>query len=119
MAKKRKKEEPESYEWVPPEFNEKEFLENDIRVTKGLMWSTILAIVFGALDFAAGSVSLWLGGIVYLAGAVLMIKVFPKVPLFSMGGEKAEKKNLAGNLALFMLLSLGIWILFMNPPFSS
>ena len=38
MAKKRKKgEKAETYEWVPPEFNEEEFLKKDLRSTKSLI----------------------------------------------------------------------------------
>lgn len=118
MAKKRKKvETEETYEWVPPEFNEKEFLEKDLRSTKSLMVTAALAILFGILAFGLGTL---LGGLqlaailVLFAGAAALRNIYP---FLGIKESDVDKKILAGNIALFIMLSLGVWIMLMNEPF--
>ena len=120
MAKKKRKgEKEETYEWVPPEFDEKAFLEKDIVVTKSMMITAVLAVVFGALAFLVGSAAGNLVGFVaYIIGAVIVVRALPLLPVFKIKKEDIDKKALAGNVALYVLLALGVWILLMNPPFS-
>lgn len=120
MAKKKRKDEKEeTYEWVPPEFDERAFLEKDIVVTKSLMITALLAIAFGILAFAVGDAAGSLVGfLVYIAGAIVVIRGLPKLPFLKIKEEDIDKKTLAGNVALYVLLALGVWILLMNPPFS-
>jgi uncharacterized membrane-anchored protein len=120
MAKKRKKEEKEeTYEWVPPEFNEKEFLEKDLRSTKSLMVTAVLAVLFGILAFGLGTLlgDLQLAAILLLfVGAASLKRIYP---LLGIKESDIDKKVLAGNIALFILLSLGVWIMLMNEPFTA
>lgn len=122
MAKKRRKGEKEdTYEWVPPEFDEKAFLEKDIVITKAMMLTAGLAIVFGALAFLVGAaVSNILGFLVYVVGAYVVMKGLPKLRILQFAKkEDSDRNSMLGNIALYMLLSLGVWILLMNPPFSA
>lgn len=118
--KKRKDEKEETYEWVPPEFDEKAFLEKDIEGTKSLMWTALLAVVFGAIAFAIGVAVgqdlATIGVIAIFGGAALLNKFYD---LLKLDRESVDKKLLAGNIILFILLSLGVWILLMNEPFSA
>ena len=118
MAKKRKKgEKAETYDWVPPEFNEEEFLKKDLRSSKSLMITAALAILFGILSF---SIVALLGDaqlaaiLVIFGGAAALKKLYP---FLGIKESDVDKKMLAGNIARFVLLSLGIWILLMNKPF--
>ena len=120
MAKKRKKEEKaETYEWVPPQFDEREFLNKDLRSTKSLMVTAALAILFGIVAFGIGALlgNLQLAGILLIfAGAAALKKVYP---LLGIKESAVDKKILAGNIAMFIFLALGIWIMLMNKPFSA
>jgi hypothetical protein len=117
MAKKRRKEEveEEKYEFVPPDFDEKSFLEKDLRGTDTLLVTAGLAVVFGILAYLAGTASAILGLVVLIAGIVLL-RYFYRI--IKVGPKEVEFRMLAGNIVLFFLLGLGIWILLMNPPFS-
>jgi uncharacterized membrane-anchored protein len=116
MARKKRKEEKEpEYEWVPPEFDEKAFLVKDIVGTKALMLTAIIAVAFGVVAALVGNVlGVIVGLIVYLIGAVTLNYVLRYMKI-SM--SDIDKKTMIGNLALYMLLSLGIWILLLNEPF--
>ena len=118
MARKRRKDEKdeEEYTWVPPEFDEKAFLLKDILGTKALMITAILAIVFGVAARLVGIVATNYGGfVVYVAGGLLLTYIYR---YFGINKGDLDKKGLIGNIALYFLLALGIWILTMNPPFA-
>jgi len=118
MAKKKRKEvkpEEEEYEFVPPEFDEKAFLEKDILGTKTLMITAGLAVVFGLIGFLLSTVVIALGFVALLVGLFLLRYIYP---LFKIPVEGLERKSMIGNYLLFFLLFLGIWVLTLNPPFS-
>jgi 4-hydroxybenzoate polyprenyltransferase len=114
--KKRKDEEKEEeYVWVPPEFDEKAFLTKDIGGTKALMFAALMAFLFGLLASVIGNAAgAIVGFVVYIAGVFIMFYSFRFLKIRT---EDIDKKTLIGNIALYMLLGLGIWILFINPPF--
>ncbi len=117
MARKKRKDEVEEpkYEFVPPDFDEKAFLEKDIKGTKSLIVATFLGILAGVLAYALTDVSIILGFIVILACAIGLKFL---IPVLRIDSEGIDKKTLAGNIAIILLLSLGIWIVMLNPPFS-
>jgi len=123
MAKKKRREstEPEeTYEFVPPEFDEKEFLLKDIYGTRILIVVSFLAVIIGAVsaclqsyidsswDFAVGLVLILL---VIIGLKQLLILLRFRVNLM-------DQKMLIGNYLLFFFLSLGIWIILLNEPFA-
>ncbi len=116
MARKKKKEEKEpEYEWVPPEFDEKAFLVKDIVGTKALMFTAVIAVVFGVSAALVGlSAGIIVGLLVYLVGAVALNYVLRYMKIKT---SDIDKKTMIGNLALYMLLALGVWILLINKPF--
>jgi hypothetical protein len=117
MARKKRKDEVEEpkYEFVPPDFDEKAFLEKDIRGTKSLILATFLGILAGVLAFALTNISVLLGGIIIIACAIGLKYL---IPLLKIEKGVVDKKTLIGNIAIVLLLSLGIWIVMLNPPFS-
>lgn len=117
MARKKRKDEVEEpkYEFVPPDFDEKAFLEKDIRGTKSLIVATFLGILAGVLAFALTDISIILGAIVIIASAVGLKYL---IPLLKIETGAIEKKTLIGNILIVLLLSLGIWVVMLNPPFS-
>lgn len=116
MARKKKKEVvEEEYEFVPPEFDEKTFLENDIKGTKTLLLTALFAIICGIVAFLVGEINVLLGLIVLFGGMFALRYIYI---LIKIRPDEVERKTLLGNLVLFFLLFLGIWILMMNPPFS-
>jgi uncharacterized membrane-anchored protein len=113
--KKRKDEKEEEYEWVPPEFDEKSFLLKDIVGTKALMISAIVAIVFGAIAFGVGAASNnYVGFLAYVAGAIVLNYSYK---MLKVNRADIDKKTMVGNVALYFLLALGVWIVLMNEPF--
>ena len=122
MAKKKRiikeEAEEEDYEFVPPEFDEKEFILKDLYGTKVLMVVAVMAIIVGilcsCLQKAFGSTGLYLGLLLLFLGSVTQKKT---LQLLKFKPEYLENKTMIGNYILFLLLGLGVWILFINPPF--
>ena len=116
MAHKRKKEvAEEDYDFVPPEFDERKFLENDIKGTKLLLVTVAFAVVCGIIAYVLGGFSIYLGLVVLIAGMVVLRYLYPlaKVPR-----QSVETKAILGNVALFFFIFLAMWILLLNVPFS-
>ena len=122
MAKKRRiieKEAQEEYEFVPPEFDEEEFIRKDLYGTKVLLIVACFSIIIGVLCSClqlsfADKTGLWLGLLLLFLG-IAAIK--PMLRLFRFDPELLERKSMVGNYILYLLLGLGIWILMINPPF--
>jgi len=117
MAQKKKKEdEPkEEYNFVPPDFNEREFLEKDMAATKTVLITAVLAVLFGAIAYLTTDITFVIGLMLLIAGAVGLKYIIQMMPLDL---STVENKTWLGNGALFFFLALGIWILLLNPPFS-
>ena len=122
MAKKRRiieKEAQEEYEFVPPEFDEEEFIRKDLYGTKVLLIVACFSIVIGVLCSClqlsfSDKTGLWLGLLLLFLG-IAAIK--PLLKLLRFDPELLERKSMVGNYILYLLLGLGIWILMVNPPF--
>ncbi len=116
MAQKKRKEPEvkEEYSFTPPDFNEKEFLEKDITVTKTVLLSALLAVVFGVVAYLTTGVSFVIGLLIIIIGAVGLRYIFKFLPVDL---STVEIKTWLGNGAMFFFLALGIWILLLNPPF--
>jgi hypothetical protein len=121
MAKKRKKqkraEEEEKYEFVPPEFDEKQFLKDEMSATK----QVLIIVAYGALMgiLAAMATILTTNGITGLAVLVVgfgTIKFLFNALRFDL--SKFTKKTWLGHGAWFFFTFLAIWILLINPPFT-
>ena len=116
MAKKKRKEEKvEDYQWVPPEFDEKAFLLKDIVGTKALMLTALIAVAFGVGSALVGLVGgVLIALLVYIIGAVILNYV---LRYLKVSTSDIDKKTMIGNLLLYLLLALGVWILVINEPF--
>ena len=118
MARKKRKVEKveEEYEWVPPEFDEKIFLKKDLKGTRALMVTVITCVLFAVIGYMVGVAVHWAMGFVVLLVGIFILKYI--YPFAGVDPSEKETKSSAGNYILFFLLFLGLWILFMNPPFS-
>ncbi|MHC1680144.1 MAG: Ig-like domain-containing protein [Methanomassiliicoccales archaeon] len=116
MAQKKRKEPEvkEEYNFAPPDFNEREFLEKDITVTKTVLISALLAAVFGVVAYLTTDLSYVIGLLIIVIGAVALKYIFQFLP-FDLSA--VEFKTWLGNGAMFFFLALGIWVLLLNPPF--
>lgn len=120
MAKKKRRvsaKQEEEYEFVPPEFDEKEFILEDLYGTRVLLMVFALAAVIGIV---AGCLHHFVNYGQYLGAAILILaaiglKEFLK--LVKVNVDLLEAKSMLGNYAMFIFLALGIWILTINPPF--
>jgi hypothetical protein len=115
--KKRKMEEKKEpqYEFIPPDFDEKDFLEKDIRATKITMLSFVWGIVFGIAAGVTNSTSPLIGLLLFFVGIYLM-KYF--LQMFKVNTAELDKKGWLGNIAMFFFMFLGTWIMLINAPFA-
>ena len=122
MAKKRriieKKAQEEEYEFVPPEFDEEEFIRKDLYGTKIIFVVAAFAIIIGILcscvQKAFADTGLWLGLALMFLGVAA---INPLLRLLRFDPELLERRTIVGNALFYLLLTLGIWILLVNPPF--
>jgi len=123
MAKKRriieKKAQEEEYEFVPPEFDEEEFIRKDLYGTKILLIVACFSIVIGLLCSCLqkafeGGTGVGLGLALLFLG---MFAIKPFLKLIRIDPDLIERKSMVGNYIMHLLLGLGIWILMVNPPF--
>ncbi len=125
MAKKKRRivEEPkEEYEFTPAEFNEREFVLKDLYGSKVFAVVMILAIIVGLV--AAVICNHDIGGDYdYILATLLSFAVlFLTKKILTVLGfrpEMLDVKSLAGNYLVYLIMALGICILFINPPFDS
>jgi len=120
MAKKRKKgkEQEEEYEFIPPEFDEKEFIRKELRDSKAVIITVIYAILLGIV---AGVISALSRSVVGLAFVVVIAGILSLKYIYDFLGIDTtgfQKRNWAGNIATFFFTFLSIWILLMNTPFA-
>jgi len=118
MAKKKRKEkEPEEkYEFKPPEFDERQFLIDEMSTTKRMVLLVIYGAVFGVLAgiFTIMFKNGYLGFLVLVAGAALM-KFY--LQLTGTDLSKFTKKTWAESAFSFFFTFLAIWLIAVNPPF--
>jgi hypothetical protein len=120
MAKKKRRvaaKPEEEYEFVPPEFDEREFILKDIYATKVLLVVTLLAVVIGAAgaviyNMKPGELLYGLIGIALMFLVIIGMKEFLKLLRFDP--ELLETKTMLGNYIMFLFLALGVWILIIN-----
>ena len=75
MAQKKRKEEEKKepqYEFIPPDFDEKDFLEKDIRSTKITMLSFVWGLIFGIIAGLTNSISPLVGLLLLFVGIYLL-----------------------------------------------
>lgn len=122
MAKKRRineAEPEEEYEFIPPEFDEKEFILKDFYGTKILLVVAVISIIVGilcsCLEKMSADFGFYLGLLLLFLGAAALK---PLLKIFKFDADLIESKSMIGNYIMFILLGLGFWVLFMNPPFA-
>jgi hypothetical protein len=118
MAQKKRKEEEKKeaqYEFVPPSFDEVDFLEKDIRSTKVTILSFIWGLIFGIAAGATNFISPLVGLVLFFVG-VYLLKYFYQ--MFKINVADIDKKGWLGNIGMFFFLFLGTWIILINPPFT-
>ncbi|MCL2711745.1 MAG: hypothetical protein FWD37_00505 [Methanomassiliicoccaceae archaeon] len=117
MAKKRRRDsgEPEeTYEFVPPEFDEKEFLLKDLYGTKVLLVAALLAVVVGIVSacIQLTAEDFWWIGLILMVLVLIGFKQL--LTMLKFRADLLDQKILIGNYILFFFLSLGTWILVLN-----
>jgi len=118
MAKKKKKEkEEEKYEFVPPEFDEKQFLKDEMSATKQVLIIVGYGVLMGVLAaLATILISNGIAGLAVLVVGFGTMKFLFNAMKFDL--SKFTRKTWLGHAAWFFFTFLAIWILIINPPFT-
>ena len=120
MAKKRKKDkpEPDDYEFRPPDFDEKAFLQKELRDSRTALMTIIYAVCFGIVAGLISTLGSNLAPVAFLVGitGIVTLKYFYAIVKVDTSGLK--KRNWAGNIGTFFFTFLAIWVLMLNVPFS-
>ncbi len=118
MAKKRKtkEEKKDEIDFEFPEFDEKEFMRNEIQNTKAIFLAFGYALLILVPTYFAGRyVSIAVAFLIGLLGIGGLKFIFDAIDLDL---EQFGKKEWAGSIAVYFFTWLAFWILVSNPPFS-
>ncbi|MDO5861653.1 MAG: hypothetical protein Q4Q58_02505 [Thermoplasmata archaeon] len=121
MAKKKRRivEQPEEeYEFTPTEFNEREFILKDIYMSKIFIAVMVLAIIVGIVGAV---ITDWIDGYGWIIATVLSFAVCFSLnrilALMKFRMDMIETRSMLANYLMFLVLALGLCILFTNEPF--
>lgn len=121
MAKKRKKgkePEKEEYEFIPPEFDEEDFIRKELRDSKAVIVTVIYAILLGVLAGVVSVLNRSFVGLAFLIAIAGMVTLKPIYDFLKIDTKGFQKRNWAGNIGTFFFTFLAIWVLMMNTPFA-
>jgi len=120
MAKKKRRiieEKEEEYEFIPSEFDEREFILKDIYGTKVLFVITALAIMVGVAGACLCQIESY-GWMIATALSFVMVLIMKKfLMILGFRADLLELKTMLGNYLIFLMLGLGICILLINTVF--
>lgn len=118
MAKKRRKkaEEEEKYEFVPPEFDEKQFLIDEMKATKRILLTVGYGIGFAILAAVVTAVTetAYLGLLLLFIGWGTLKSLYNYLRFDT---SKFTKRNWLESGFWFFFTFLAVWVLICNPPF--
>ncbi len=116
MAKKKRAEEEEDV-FVPPEFNELEYIEKDLRDSKILIITTIWGLIAG-LSAAGATIFANNSALGFLLIVVFIVALFKLLyRLIEVDVSKFKRSDYLIKGATVLFTALAIWILLVNPPF--
>jgi hypothetical protein len=120
MAKKRKKDkkEEEEYEFIPPEFDEKEFLKKEIKDTKVSLTTIAIAVIFGIVAGGIAEISRSLVAPALLIGFGGAISLKYIYQILKIDVSHFQKKNWLGAVGSFFFTFLAVTVLLINVPFA-
>ena len=119
MAKKRKKTdaEKEEKEYQPPEFDEREFIAEEINIARAVILGAILSVPVGiAAFFVAEALGSSFGGLIVAILGIVLIKML--MPMFKVDEIMFKPKHWLSVISTYFFAFLAVWILMVNPPFN-
>ncbi|MCQ2056254.1 MAG: hypothetical protein MJY64_02135 [archaeon] len=122
MARRRhiiQKNTEKEYEFVPPRFDEKEFIVKDIYETKVLAVIALISVITGLLcsylqKNSPSEYGLELSLSLFFL-TIFFLKNIMKILHFNV--HTIETRSWIGNYIMFTFLGMGVWILMINAPF--
>ncbi|MEM3851843.1 MAG: hypothetical protein QXP70_02465 [Methanomassiliicoccales archaeon] len=116
MAKKKKVE--EEFVFVPPSFNEEEYIKKDLADSKVVILTTIIGILVGAL---AATLTLYVSPIVgFLAIIVMTYVLFRFIyRALHVNTTQFKRTDYIYKGGTYLVTAIALWILLLNPPFAN
>ena len=119
MASKRKQKDMKAD--VPfelPEFNEKEYLEEQLKIGKGVFISIIWAVIAGVLTYFVYTLYPEDWRYIFIAGIIGLSSLYFIMPTFKVDLKSIPKKSWFNFVFAYGLTWLAVVIIAVNPPFS-
>lgn len=118
MSKKKKEEtEEEQYEFKLPEFDEKDFIQKEVKESKAM-----IIVIFYAMIFSVVSLLLYMTPypwyLSFVIGILGMFGMKFVLDKFKFDTKDFEKKHWAGLGGTYFITWLSVFVLILNPPFS-
>jgi len=118
MAKKRKKtdQEREEKEYKAPEFDEREFITEEINIAKATILAAIFSVPMGIAAFMIMDTGGFVAGL--MLGILGMVIIHYLMPFAKVNMEIFKPKSYFGVFSTYFFAFLAVWVLMMNPPFT-
>ena len=113
MARRRKAEESE--DWVPPPFDEVEFMKKEITSAKASVVSILYAIGVALVSYGITLARLPI--VAFFAGFGLIFLLYYLMPFTGIDTAKFKRRDWVGHGSIVFFSWLAFWILLLNPPF--
>ncbi|MCH3978679.1 MAG: hypothetical protein LKJ94_05960 [Candidatus Methanomethylophilus sp.] len=122
MAKKRhlvKEQQEEEYSFTPSDFDEKEFILKSIYTSKVLLITIVFAVIVGVIaSFICKALDDTVATVICTAIVFAFVAVMKKLyRVMGIRVDLMDGKSLAGDYLIFLILALGVCIVFINAPF--
>lgn len=115
VAKKKKVE--EEFEFIPPEFDEKEYIMKDLADSKIVILTTVIGILVGALAATATVyVSPFLGFLIIVVMLFVIFRFIYRALHVNLANFKRSDYLYKGGT--YLITAIALWILLLNPPFA-
>lgn len=113
MAKRRARQQEEEFE--PPPFDETAYMQREREGAKASVVTFALAVLLAVVSAQFTFLGAWPVGLLLL---FVIPFALPKIyPLAKVDLELLDRKTWASLIAILVLTSISLWILFLNPPF--
>ena len=113
MARRRKAEESE--DWVPPPFDEVEFMKKEITAAKASVVSVLYAVGVAAVSYLITLAGLPI--VAFFAGFGMIFLLYYLMPLTRVNTANFKRRDWIGHGSIVFFSWLAFWILLLNPPF--
>lgn len=115
MARRKRKD--DAPDWVPPEFDEVEYMRKEVDAGRASVVTVVWAIVGAAVSFLIFSASPAFWPLAFFGGLGVASGLYVVFPLFRVKVAAFKRRDWTGHGVTYFFSWLAFWIILLNAPF--